>query len=204
MEDDKQQPEQLTRPYRMQARARSAALTGERILDAAVEVFYEQPVHNISLEDVARRSGVTVQTVIRHYGSKEGLFTAASERESRRITSDRDQAAAGDTAGAIRILLDHYEEVGEGVLRMLAEEHRMPALREIIDRGRDYHRQWCERVFTPALTGRDEIERERRLAQLIAVTDIYTWKLLSRDYGLSREQTELALGELLHPLTGGN
>jgi hypothetical protein len=87
---------------------------------------------------------------------------------------------------------------------MLAEEDRIPALREIIGRGRDYHRQWCERVFAPALTGREGIERERRLAQLKAVTDIYTWKLLSRDYGLSRDQTELALGELLHPLTGGN
>ncbi|MEQ4482352.1 TetR/AcrR family transcriptional regulator [Cohnella silvisoli] len=188
----------------MEARARSAAITGERILDAAVEIFYEQPVANLSLEEVARRSAVSVQTVIRRFGGKEGLFAAASERESRRIASHRDQAAVGDVAGALHILLDHYEEVGDGVLRMLAEEHWMPALREIIDGGRGYHRQWCERVFAPALTEREGTERERRLAQLVTVTDIYTWKLLRRDYGLSRDQTELALGELLHPLTGGN
>ena len=43
----------------------------------------------------------------------------------------------------------------------------------------------------------------RRLAQLVAVCDVYTWKLLRRDAGLSRRQTELALVELLEPLTGG-
>jgi hypothetical protein len=35
------------------------------------------------------------------------------------------------------------------------------------------------------------------------VTDVLTWKLLRRDRGLSRRQTELALRELLAPLTGG-
>ena len=35
------------RPYRMAARAESAAATGERILDAAVEVFWELPGEQI-------------------------------------------------------------------------------------------------------------------------------------------------------------
>src|SRR5262249_52553150 len=43
--------------------------------------------------------------------------------------------------------------------------------------------------------------RQRRLAQLVAVCDVYTWKLLRRDAGLSRQQTELALAELLNPLS---
>jgi hypothetical protein len=58
-------------------------------------------------------------------------------------------------------------------------------------------------VFAPALTGRRGAERARRLAQLIAVTDVLTWKLLRHDRQLSRCQTELALIELLRPLTGG-
>jgi hypothetical protein len=34
-------------------------------------------------------------------------------------------------------------------------------------------------------------------AQLVAVCDVYTWRLLRRQSGLSRRQTELALTELL-------
>jgi len=59
-------------------------------------------------------------------------------------------------------------------------------------------------VFAPALASLQGPERARRLAQLIAVTDVLTWKLLRRDRHLSRRQTELALIELLQPLTGGS
>ncbi len=191
------------RPYRMGTRARSTAATGERILDAAVAVFWERPVSEISLEEVASHAGVSGQTVIRRYGGKDGLFAAAVQREFDRVSSQRDLAPAGDVKGAVRTLVDHYEDVGDGVLRLLAEEDRAPGLREIADRGRSYHRDWCERVFEPALAKRTGTERKRRLIQLIAVTDVLTWKLLRRDNGLSRAQTELALCELLQPLTGG-
>jgi AcrR family transcriptional regulator len=191
------------RPYRMQARARAAAETGESILDAAAAVFWERPVKDIPLDEVARRAGVSAQTVIRRYGGKDGLFTAATKREDERIRRQRDQARVGDLAGAVRVLLDHYEEVGTGVLRLLAEEDNVPGLRGLTDRGRAHHRDWCARVFAPALANRRGVERERRLAQLVAVTDVLVWKLLRRDRGLSRKQTELALRELLEPLVGG-
>jgi AcrR family transcriptional regulator len=184
----------------MVARAESAAATGDRILDAAVEVFWELPTDQVSLEEVARRAGVTVQTVIRRFGGREGLFTAAGEREAERVRRQREQATVGDVDGAVRVLVDHYEELGERVLKMLSEEERVPGLRAIADRGRVLHRQWCARVFAPALMGRSGVERERRLAQLVAVCDVYTWKLLRRDAGLSRRQTELALVELLQPM----
>ena len=188
------------RPYRMIARAESAAATGERILDAAVQVFWELPGDQLSLEEVARRAGVTVQTVIRRFGGRDGLLAAAGEREAERVSRQREQATVGDVAGAVRVLVDHYEELGERVLKMLSEEERVPGLRDIADRGRALHRQWCARVFAPALARRSSVERDRRLAQLVAVCDVYTWKLLRLDCGLSRRQTELALIELLVPM----
>jgi AcrR family transcriptional regulator len=192
-----------SRPYRMVARAASVAATGERILDAAVALFWELPGEQVSLDEVARRAGVTVQTVIRRFGGREGLFAAAAEREVERVRAQRDEAPAGDVAGAVRVLVDHYEALGDRVLRLLAEEERVPRLRELAEQGRAYHRGWCARVFAFALEGRAGVERRRRLAQLVAVCDVYTWKLLRRDARLSRRQTELALVELLEPLLEG-
>ena len=60
------------RPYRMTARAETAAATGERILDAAEELFWSRPLHKLHLQDVAAGAGVTVQTIIRRFGSKNG------------------------------------------------------------------------------------------------------------------------------------
>lgn len=188
------------RAYRMGRRATAAAATAERILDAATSIFWERPTDQISLEEVARRAGVTALTVIRRFGGKDGLFAAAAEREAGRIRQQRKEAPTGDVAAAIAVLVNHYEELGEGVLRLLAEEGRNPQLRIIADRGREQHAQWCERVFAPALARRHGAERKRRLAQLLAVCDVYVWKILRRDRGLSRRDTELALVELVQPL----
>ncbi|TNC23681.1 TetR/AcrR family transcriptional regulator [Amycolatopsis alkalitolerans] len=193
---------QARRPYRMSSRAQAAEKTAERIVDAAVDLFWQHPADDISLDEVARQAGVTVQTVIRRFGGKYGLLAAAAERETERVSRQRGEAPVGDISGAVRNLLDHYEELGLPVLRLLAQEDRSAALRELADRGRAVHAQWCERVFAAALAGLGGTERARRLAQLVAVTDVVVWKLLRHERGLSRRQTELALVELLQPLTG--
>jgi AcrR family transcriptional regulator len=190
----------LRRRYEMVARAQSATATGERILDVAVEAFWELPREPVSLNDVAQRAGVSVQTVIRRFGGRDGLFAAAAEREIERTRGQRDQAPAGDVRGAVRVLVEHYEAWGERVALLLAEEQRSAELRELAERGRVLHREWCARVFAATLQRLAGAERRRRLAQLVAVCDFYMWKLLRRDAQLSRRQTELALVELLVPI----
>lgn len=188
------------RPYRMGARAQATAATRERILDAALASFYADPSGSWTLDDIALGAGVSVQTVIRHVGSRDGLLGATAERENRRVAQERDPAAITDLAGAVAQLVGHYERVGDGVLRMLAEEHRSPTLRALATEGRTFHRSWCTAVFAGALAAQDAGSRPRRLAQLTALCDVYTWKLLRRDAGLSRADTATALRELLTPL----
>jgi AcrR family transcriptional regulator len=184
----------------MVARAEAAEATGERILDATIELFWERPTDQIPLDEVASRAGVSVQTVIRRFGGKEALLAAAGQRESARVGEQRDLAPVDDIAGAVRVLMEHYEAMGDRVLKLLAEEDRVPRLREFADQGREYHREWCARVFTSALASHSPTDRRRRLAQVVAVCDVYMWKLLRRDAGLRPDQTELALVELLDAL----
>jgi AcrR family transcriptional regulator len=191
------------RRYRMTARAEAARATGERILDAAIDVFWERPTDQISLGEVARRAGVTRQTVLRRFESRDGLLAAAADRAVELVRDERADVEPGDVDGAVAVLIAHYERTADGVLRMLAEENRNARLREIADRGRDLHADWCERVFAPTLVGLRGGERARRLAQLIAICDVYTWKLLARDRGLGRAQTATALRELLEPIAAG-
>ena len=188
------------RQYQMVARAASAAATGERILDATVALFWEGPSLQFSLDDIATRAGVTVQTVIRRFGGKDGVIVAAIKREAAKVAVTRDPARVSSPAEAVRQLVDHYEALGDRVIEMLAEEVRTPALRQVTEPGRQFHRAWCERVFESALAPLAGRTRQRRLAQLVAVCDVYTWKLLRRDAGLSRRQSELAMLELIEPL----
>jgi AcrR family transcriptional regulator len=190
------------RPYRMRARAEAVAETGRRILEAVIELHRERFWDQVSLEDIAERAGVTVRTVIRRFGSKERLIEAAAEEGTRQVTHQRYQAPIGDIEGAVNNLVDHYEEWGDTALRLLAQEERVPAFRPITDAARAFHYEWVERTFAPLLAQRTGEERRRLLAELIAICDVYFWKLLHRDLGLSREQTEVAIRETILALKG--
>ncbi|HJQ27866.1 MAG TPA: TetR/AcrR family transcriptional regulator [Rubrobacter sp.] len=190
------------RVYRMGARADAAEETRRRIMEAVIGLHMERYYDQISLDDVARRAGVTVQTVLRRFGSKDGLIDVASEWARGRVVGQRGEAPVGDIAGAVENLVDHYEEWGESSLKLLAQEDRVPAFRKATDAGRALHYEWVERTFEPLLAERGGEDRERLLAQLIALCDVYVWKILRRDLGLSRGQTELALREMILALKG--
>lgn len=188
------------RPYRMRARAEQAASTRERILDSSVAVFDELPSGQRTLDAVAERAGVTVQTVLRHFGSRQSLFEASVIHLGIKMGADRGAPPVGDVQGAVGPLVDHYEKFGDRIIRVLSEEPGNPDFQQLTDLGRRFHAEWCEQAFAPALDDLRGAERARRLAQFISLTDIYTWKLLRRDRNLSRRQTKLALYELIEPL----
>lgn len=184
----------------MVRRAESTGRTRAAILDAATEIFWEEPGRDLTLDAIALRAGTTVQTVIRHFGGRDGLFEAAVQREMGRIEDERDPGAVSTPREAVRQVVAHYERVGDHAVRLLAEEHRSPMVARLTAQGRAWHRSWCEQVFRSTLSALHGSLRRRRLAQLVAVCDVYTWKLLRRDAGLDRRSTELAMVELLAPL----
>jgi AcrR family transcriptional regulator len=188
------------RRYRMQARAEATAATRGKILDAVEVAFEELFYDEITLSEVARRAGVSVQTVLRHFESKENLFLASYLQTAERMGADRGPLPVGDAGMIVGDLVDHYERFGDRILWMLAQEEREPMLKHLADAGRIYHLQWCRQAFAPALEGLRGKTGERRLAQFVTATDIYTWKLLRRDRGLSKQQTKLAMRELIEPL----
>jgi len=181
----------------MSARAAASEATGQRILDVAVSAFTSHWYEEVTIRGVAAEAGVALQTVRNHFATKDELFLAALERLDVEIKTARDAVVAGDVGGAVAILVDDYEQNGDANLRLLAVEQRIEVVRPAMERGRAGHEAWCERVFADALDGLRGAARCRRLAQLVAVTDVYTWKLLRRDKGLDRDQTIAAIRELV-------
>jgi AcrR family transcriptional regulator len=192
------------RPYRMVARANAAQATADRLLDAAVTQFTDQPYEDVSLEEIAQAAGVTKRTLLRRFGSKDALFVAAMDRAAHEMMRARDAAPVDDVPGAVTNLVDHYERWGENRLRLLAQEDRIPVVADNVKGGRRYHWSWVEQKFAPLLAGLEGSARTRRTAAVVAITDVYTWKLLRRDLGLSRSDTEQLLVELLAKLEGAS
>ena len=162
----------------MTTRAAAAAETAEKILDATKHLFAENVIAEITLADIAERSGVTVQTILRRFGDKDGVFAEAISRLGAEILSQRGQAISNDLDDLLANLVEHYETHGRLVLKMLAEELTTPAIQPALAFGRRYHRRWCETVFAATLEPLTGADKDRRRAQLIAICDVRTWEVL--------------------------
>ncbi len=191
------------RRYRMTARAEAAAATRQAIIDAYLALLVDRDYDAVTLDSVAGRAGVTVQTVIRRFGSKEELFATVAREAAAEEEAARAEAEPGDVRAAIRGLTARYEQIGDVVLRLLGQEDRFPALREVTDAGRRLHYGWVERVFSPFLEPMAPGPRRRRRGQLIVLTDIYTWRLLRRDLRFGPRQAERAITEMVNVLLAG-
>lgn len=186
------------RRYNMGRRAVAARETGLRIIEATLALYVDRWLEDLTLDDVAARAGVTVQTVLRRFGSKAELIRAAGESLQQQVLSQRGQAPTGDIDGAVANLMEHYEATGDLTLRTLAQEGRHDVLRDFAERGRAFHRAWVEATFAPCCEGLSAASGQRLINRLIVVTDLYTWKLLRRDMGLGRDEAQREIVEMAH------
>lgn len=180
----------------MRSRAEGVDRTRERILAVARERFVRLPYDEVRLAEVAAAAGVTQQTLLNHFSSKEGLLMAVVDLLAPEIEALRGPVTPGDADAFVRGLMRQYEALGDANVRLAAMAERFPHLAEGVVVARARHTAWLEDAFGAQLPD-DPGARRRALAALYALTDVGTWKLLRRDLGRSRAETTAVLQFLL-------
>ena len=142
----------------------------------------------MTLAKIAKAAGVSHQTVLNHFESKEGVVGAAAEIIGAE-TTDRRRATPGDLDGAIAALAAEYERIGDANARWAATADRVPVLAPWIARGREHHQAWLDEMFDASLPD-DRTARRDVILQLHVATDVMSWKLLRRDLGLTQPEVE--------------
>lgn len=183
------------RPYRMGARAASMEVTRTRVLEAAAALWTRRWYDDVTLQHVADEAGVSVQTIVNHFGGKDGLADAVADRVASRTALTR-QAPTGDVAAIVAVLFADYERHGEANVLWAAQIDRVPAMARAAAHARVQHRAWLEQVFADRLPAPGPA-REHALNLHYAATDVYLWKLWRRDLGLPREDAERAMRDLV-------
>lgn len=178
-----------TRSYSMVQRARSAAKTKENIILSTLQLWKEMSINVITLEKIAEKSGVTIRTILRKFNSRDGLIQACLEHDASTIIEERTSAPVGNIDGILHALLSNYEKMGEAGIRTIYLENELKEARDIGEKGRKVHREWCAHVFAPFLPEPEHQEYEIRLTAFLTSTEIYLWKLLRKDLGYDAERT---------------
>lgn len=121
----------------------------EEIIKAALEVFADRGFAATTLEDVARRAGVTKGTIYLYFENKEALFKALIRQTIVPVIAQGEEIAQAFTGSARdlfeRLVREYWRLVGETSLSsiprlMIAEAGNFPQLarfyyQEVITRG---------------------------------------------------------------------
>lgn len=186
------------RAYDMTKRSDAEGGTRRRVAEAALSLFKERDYDDVSLNEIARAAGVSHQTVLNHCESKAGVLMAAGELFSDEIRNLEVDAVPGDVTSVIHTTCIRYEVLGDANARWAAMSTRAREVAEGLARGRLGFQSWLEEMLGDLMPGDDDpAERRRVLLGLHAALDVFTWKLLRRDLGLSLEQTEAQLTDLV-------
>jgi AcrR family transcriptional regulator len=180
------------RRYDNASRAAAAQQTRERMMQATVELFYEHTYDEVTFARVAQRSGVSPQTVVLHFKTKDNLVAEVSKWWRPREEGLR-ETPSGDPFEAAAKIVARYELSGKAVMHVLAIEESVPGVQPILRNGRKSHRDWVEHTFGKRLAKSGAL-RERQVLQLVVAYDIYTWSILRRV--LAVEETVKTMGEL--------
>ena len=187
-----------TRHYLQGARASQTEANAKSIVQSAVQLIYSvQRISEITLEDIAQKSGLTVRTILRRFGSRDGVLDAAFAELSKKIEQDLLPTTPGDIEAALRSLLQLYEKNGDLNVKALQQEHELPLLQKLMEHGREEHRAWVASAFAPCLAHLDERARDQRITELYAATDVYLWKLFRRDLRIGKNRTAEAFRDLV-------
>ncbi len=182
--------------YDMTERSRRAEATRDGIVRAGLELLLAKAYDEVTLTGIARSAGVSHQTVLNHFGSKEGVAAAVADELTKTIEDLRTAVEPGDVAGAVHAVVEQYEHSGDANVRWAMAADKLDSLAPRVEEARRYHQDWLRRTFADDLPT-DPAARRRAVGALHAATDVYTWKLLRRDLRLSRSDTEQTMADLV-------
>ena len=103
--------------------------TRERILDAALASFGTRGYEATSLDALGAGLGVSKQTILHHFGSKERLLDTVIDRSAEELSEVLESALAGAGKG-----FDHIEALVRAVFRLAARRPELLGLLREVSR----------------------------------------------------------------------
>jgi len=124
-----------------------------RILDAAIKVFAEKGYHEATMDDIAKRLGVSKGAIYLYFSSKEDLFEAMCKTAPQAFKEIL-FSSFGDEANPIQSATQFFDKMlklsasNPGLsFEILAEASRNPSLKRILKQNHEEY----ERVLTSFL-----------------------------------------------------
>lgn len=186
------------RPYDLGKRQEASERTRESVLSAARSQLEAGGIPNLTMQSLARASGVTRQTIHNLFGTRRAILEALFDRMAMDagVMRVREVMTAADADSMLAAFVDVFTGLWTKDHLLLKRIHGIAAIDPEFGRAvtaRNERRKMAEtRVIERQYAGRPEIgpeERARRLACLVALTSFEFFDALVESCGTVREAT---------------
>ena len=177
------------------------------ILEAAEELLAEKGYHEMSIDEIAARVGVSKGTVYLHFPSKEELVLAQLERGMRRFIQSADVVltSAASPSEKLRSLIEliYGQTFRERSQFFTSIQENAELRNRLMDRKREFHEQWealSQRVTQAFDDGKSRGEFDVTIPTPLLVSMF--WSLLSpHTYERVIEQEQMSIEEMVSHLS---
>lgn len=190
----------------------SAAERREQLLDVTKQLVGEQGFHDLSIEAIAKKAGITRPVVYQHFDDLDALTAAMLEREALRALGQlstilpQELPSGGERSDALLGALQGYLETIQADpvtwrLVLMPPEGAPAVLRETVERGREAVVAALAHVIGPGLAPDSPSPDPHLTARLLSALSDEAARLLLRDpeeYPIERlmRHAEWLLGQL--------
>jgi AcrR family transcriptional regulator len=174
-----------------------AEQTRARILDALVELLAATGAEEVSVPEVARRSGVSLRTIYRYYPTRDDLLDGAGDWIFRQKFGDVPlERTLGDLPAVFAAAAEQWEAHRE-LARAMAYS---PSGKELLRKRRERRFEDITRAVARAAPNLSSADHRLDAAVLGYLQSIRTWVTLRQDVGLGRDETVAAVVAALQTL----
>lgn len=187
------------RPYTSTLRSQQEELTRGRISAAVAALIRDGHIHSFTVEDVAQRAGVSYASVYRHFPSREKLLEALYES----FTPQSEAPALPDSLGELTAFVRGLVRVWEANADLVRGGTVAMTALSVVPKTQRAHDDAIRDLVVDAAPGLGPDEIRIRAAALRYVASSLAWTTLRSRFGLSADETAVALDWAIDSLVRG-
>lgn len=174
--------------------------TNQRILAAVKALTLDFWLDEITLLQIAEKANVSIQTLFRHFGSREQLIQHAVSQISAEIRVQHAIPEEVSVQSIVSNLDEYYDLNGLFIIRLRSQAARLAEFEEFQAGWQNSHHRWIQNSFAVYLQALTTVSQNELTDTLFGLTDVHFWYVYHHELRKSRQELNLIWVRILRSL----